>query len=70
MFTVFGAAIASRAITNVPIVVSIVAVYRFDGSIPISGGWENRCTLGAEPSRGGKLFGIATNLSASHDDRI
>ena len=33
--------------------------------MPISGGWANRCCFGAEPSRGGKLLGIASNLSGS-----
>jgi hypothetical protein len=39
----------------VPIEVSIVAVYRFVGSIPISGGEVNFCCLGADPSKGGKV---------------
>src|SRR5262245_40888759 len=33
--------------------VFIVAVYRFAGSIPISGADGNCCRLGAEPSNGG-----------------
>jgi hypothetical protein len=37
----------------VPIDVSIVAEYRLAGSMPISGGEENFCCLGADPSKGG-----------------
>jgi hypothetical protein len=32
----------------------MVAVYRFDGSIPIGGTEGNFCVLEAEPSSGGK----------------
>jgi hypothetical protein len=54
LFTVFGAAAGSRAITMVPRFVSIVAVYRFDGSMPISGSDENWRVCGDEPSAAGK----------------
>jgi hypothetical protein len=40
--------------TIVPIDVSIVAVYRFCGSMPNSGLSGNFCVFSAEPSRAGK----------------
>ena len=65
MLTVLGALIGSRAITISPIEVLIVAVYRLAGSIPISGGAENFCCLGAEPSRGGNGVDMRKTLPSS-----
>ena len=62
LLTVFGALIGSSAMTMSPIEVLIVAVYRLAGSMPISGGSENCCCWGAEPSNGGKGVGMASTL--------
>jgi hypothetical protein len=47
----------------VPRLVSTVAVYRLDGSMPISGSDENWRVCGDEPSAAGKGWGMAATLS-------
>src|SRR4051794_17870681 len=55
---------ASRAITISPSDVSRVAVYRFDGSMPISGGDLKSCFLGADPSNGGNSEAMGPDVNA------
>src|SRR3954452_21584932 len=43
--------------------VSSVAVYRFDGSMPICGGDLKSCFLGADPSNGGNSEAMAPTLT-------
>jgi hypothetical protein len=54
----------------VPIEVSIVAVYRFDGSIPISGAEGNFWVFGAEPSSGGKGKVMPARLQVQSHDAV
>ena len=44
----------------VPLVVSMVAVYFFSGSMHIGGGPLKRCFLGADPSAGGHSVATRT----------
>jgi hypothetical protein len=60
-----GALIASSAITIVPMDVSMVAVYRFVTSMPMSGSEGNFWVFGADPSSGGKGKLMTSTLQAS-----
>ena len=47
----------------VPIEVSIVAVYRLEGSMHIGGGWRNSRRTGLDPSSAGQ--GVAATVDSS-----
>ena len=48
----------------------MVAVYRFEGSIPIGGAEGNFCVLGADPSSGGNGKVIGIEATSVHHGRL